>query len=92
MSKAVRRLKEQMEIEFLKSKTYTEINEMFNELNAKLNEAQSEVKKLNLTHVSKQRELLITFAKFWNEKDYGTAHIDDREGNDRNDIDLFLQQ
>ena len=36
MSKAAQRMKERLEIEFLKSKTYTEINEMFNDLNRKL--------------------------------------------------------
>lgn len=48
MSKALRRIKEQMEIEFLKGKTYTEINEMFNQMQQKLNEAESKLNKLNI--------------------------------------------
>ena len=48
MSKALRRLKEQMEIDFLKSKTYTEINEMFNQMKQKVDEAESELNKLNI--------------------------------------------
>ena len=47
---------------------------------------------LNLPVVGSQRELLISFAKYWNEKDYGYVKIDDTESEDPNDIDLFLQQ
>ena len=47
------KLKEKMEIDFLKSKTYTEINEMFNELNDKLEIAQAELNKLRLDDVIK---------------------------------------
>ncbi len=36
MSNALLKLKEQMEIDFLKEKTYTEINDMFNQMKSKL--------------------------------------------------------
>lgn len=51
MSKALMRLKEQMEIDFLKSKTYTEINEMFNQMKQKVDKAESELNKLNIGSV-----------------------------------------
>ena len=38
MSKAFKRIKEKTEIEFLKSKTYTEINEMFNQMKSEIDE------------------------------------------------------
>jgi len=52
MSKALRRLKEQMEIDFLKSKTYTEINEMFNQMKQKVDEAEGKLNELNIGGVS----------------------------------------
>jgi hypothetical protein len=47
---------------------------------------------LILHGVSNRRELLISFAKYWNDKDFGDVKIDDVEGKDPNDIDMFLQQ
>lgn len=52
----------------------------------------AEVKQLILSGVSNRRELLISFAKYWNDKDLGYVKIDDIEGKDPNDIDMFLQQ
>lgn len=49
-------------------------------------------KQLALYDVSNRRELLISFAKYWNDKDFGDVKIDDIEGKDPNDIDMFLQQ
>lgn len=40
-------LRKQMEIDFLKTKTYEEINDMFNQLNNKLKIAEREVKNLS---------------------------------------------
>lgn len=40
------KLREQMEIDFLKSKTYEEINDMFNLLNGKLKIAEAEIRNL----------------------------------------------
>lgn len=40
--------KEKLEIEFLKSKTYTEINEMFNQLNSKNKALLDEIEQLKL--------------------------------------------
>jgi len=37
MSKALMRIKEKMEIDFLKTKTYEEINEMLNHIKSRLN-------------------------------------------------------
>ena len=45
-----------------------------------------------IQRVSNRRELLISFAKYWNDKDFGDVKIDDVEGKDPNDIDMFLQQ
>lgn len=59
---ALLELKKQMEIDFLKTKTYEEINDMFNQLNDKLKIAESEVKKFRLGTVSGQSEQLIDFA------------------------------
>ncbi len=39
-------IQKQIEIEFLKEKTYTEINDMFRELNTKLNDAKKEAEEL----------------------------------------------
>ena len=52
MSKALFRLKEKIEIEFLKSKTYTEINDMFNQMKHKIDKAESELNKLTIPVVS----------------------------------------
>ena len=52
MSKALFRLKEKIEIEFLKSKTYTEINDMFNQMKHKIDKAESELNKLTMPVVS----------------------------------------
>lgn len=49
---ALLELRKQMEIDFLKTKTYEEINDMFNQLNDKLSLAESEVKKFRLGAVS----------------------------------------
>ena len=50
MSKALFRLKKQMEIDFLKTKTYEEINDMFNQLSDKLRIAENKVKENELLH------------------------------------------
>jgi hypothetical protein len=50
--KALLKLRTQMEIDFLKTKTYEEINDMFNQLKDKLDIAESELKKLRVTDVS----------------------------------------
>ena len=52
MSNAVTRMQELIEIEFLKEKTYTEINEMFKELNTKLNTAEDKLNDLSKQLVS----------------------------------------
>jgi hypothetical protein len=44
---ALLELRKQMEIDFLKTKTYEEINDMFNQLNDKLKIAESKVKNLS---------------------------------------------
>ena len=49
---ALLELRKQMEVDFLKTKTYEEINDMFNQLNDKLKLAESEVKKLRLGAVN----------------------------------------
>src|SRR5690554_2891714 len=54
----MKELKKQLEIDFLKTKTYEEINDMFNQLNDKLKLAESEVKKFRLGAVSGQSEQL----------------------------------
>lgn len=41
----MRELLKQLEVEFLKTKTFEEINDMFNELNDKLKLAESELNK-----------------------------------------------
>lgn len=61
MSKALRRLKEQIEIDFLKSKTYTEINEMFNQMKQKVDEAEGKLKSLGIADgVGKSEQLLFS--------------------------------
>ena len=54
-----------MEIDFLKSKTYTEINEMFNEMKRKVDKAESELNKLNIGVVTQQSEPLVAFMKYY---------------------------
>ncbi len=58
---SLQNLKKKLEIEFLKSKTYEEINDMFNLLNVKLKSAESECERLNsLLNIMKlTREQLI---------------------------------
>lgn len=56
---ALLELRKQMEIDFLKTQTYEEINDMFNQLKEKLDIAESELKKLRVTDVSGQSEQLI---------------------------------
>lgn len=73
---ALLKLKEEMEIEFLKSKTYTEINEMFNELNDKLELARAELNGLRLDDVNQQSELLKALTEIKDCCD-GTEHIYD---------------
>ena len=63
---ALLELRKQMEIDFLKTKTYEEINDMFNQLNDKLKLAESEVKKFRLGDVSNRRELYFAFMKEYN--------------------------
>jgi len=50
---ALLELKKQMEIDFLKTKTYEEINDMFNQMNDKLKAAEKN-----------QKKLLIDYSKF----------------------------
>lgn len=50
MSKALIRMKKHLEIEFLKSKSYEEINDMFNELSRKLELSNKEIKRLKKTY------------------------------------------
>ena len=64
------KLRQQMEIDFLKTKTYEEINDMFNEMNGKLKAAEREAKNLRLATVGEQSKLLRAFAKFYKER-YG---------------------
>ena len=54
-------IKEKLEIEYLKSLTYTEINEKMNMLKDKINE-QAKALQLLQTDVSSRREQLIAFA------------------------------
>ena len=49
---ALLKLRKQMEVDFLKTKTYEEINDMFNQLNDKLKLAKKDIKKLRLGAVS----------------------------------------
>ena len=65
---ALLELKKQMEIDFLKTKTYEEINDMFNQMNDKLRVAESEVKKFRLGAVSGRSEQLRAFSKWYEEK------------------------
>ena len=60
MSKAALRIKEKIEIEFLKSKTYTEINVMFNQLNSKLKQSQKEIAELKQSNTWESVEGLQT--------------------------------
>jgi hypothetical protein len=57
---ALLELRKQMEIDFLKTKTYEEINDMFNQMNDKLKLAESEVKKFRLGGVVGRSEQLRT--------------------------------
>ena len=50
MIEAALRIKESVEIEFLKSKTYTEINQMFNQLNDKLQSEKQHTVELKQRH------------------------------------------
>ena len=63
MSKALFRLKEQIEIDFLKSKTYTEINEMFNQMKQKVDNAESELNKLLISGVVVPKGMLCECGK-----------------------------
>ena len=57
--KALLKLRTQMEIDFLKTKTYEEINDMFNQLKNKLDIAETELKKLRVGDVIGQSEQLV---------------------------------
>lgn len=50
--KALLELRKQIEIDFLKTKTYEEINDMFNQLKDKLDIAEAELKKLRVADVT----------------------------------------
>lgn len=79
---ALLELRKQMEVEFLKTKTYDEINDMFNQLNYKLKLAESEVKKFRLGAVSGRSELLRAYFR-WHKEQGFVSHKD-------SDIDEFL--
>jgi len=68
---ALLELRKQMEIDFLKTKTYEEINDMFNQMNDKLRVAESEVKKFRLGAVSGRSEQLKAFME-WHRQGFNT--------------------
>ena len=76
---ALLELRKQMEIDFLKTKTYEEINDMFNELNHKLKLAESEVKKLSKADVIAQSDHLVNFLLHLNSKGLINNHDFDYE-------------
>ena len=76
---ALLELRKQMEVDFLKTKTYEEINDMFNQLNDKLKLAESEVKKFRLGAVSGQSEQLVNFLLYLNDKELINNHDFDYE-------------
>jgi hypothetical protein len=78
-------LRKQMEIDFLKTKTYEEINDMFNQINDKLKLAESEVKKFCLGAVSGRSELLLAFVEYIKKDNELTETVNE------NDVDAFLK-
>ncbi len=82
---ALLELRKQMEIDFLKTKTYEEINDMFNQLNDKLKLAESEVKKFRLGDVSGRSELLLAFVEHIKKDNELTETVNE------NDVDAFLK-
>jgi len=74
-----------MEIDFLKTKTYEEINDMFNQLNDKLKLAESEIKKLRLDYVSGRSKLLLAFVEHIKKDNELTETVN------VNDVDAFLK-
>lgn len=82
---ALLELKKQMEIDFLKTKTYEEINDMFNQLNDKLKLAESDVKKFRLGDVSGRSELLLAFVEHIKKDNELTETVN------ANDVDAFLK-
>lgn len=82
---ALLELRKQMEIDFLKTKTYEEINDMFNQLNDKLKLAESKIKKLRLDYVSGRRKLLLAFVEHIKKDNELTKTVN------ANDVDAFLK-
>lgn len=82
---ALLELRKQMEIDFLKTKTYEEINDMFNQLNDKLKLAESEIKKFRLDYVSGRRKLLLAFVEHIKKDNELTETVN------ANDVDAFLK-
>lgn len=65
-------LRKQMEIDFLKTKTYEEINDMFNKLNDKLKIAEGKVKNIS-SNTLLEEGLTISSSEL---DDYITAHYE----------------
>lgn len=82
---ALLELRKQMEVDFLKTKTYEEINYMFNQLNDKLKLAESEVKKFRLGAVSGRRELLLAFVEHIKKDNELTETVN------ANDVEAFIK-
>ena len=82
---ALLELRKQMEIDFLKTKTYEEINDMFNQMNDKLKLAESEAKKFRLGAVSGQSELLLAFVEHIKKDNELTETVN------ANDVEAFLK-
>lgn len=80
--KTLLELRKQMEIDFLKTQTYEEINDMFNQLKEKLDIAESELKKLRVGDVSGMLKSFVTYAK--------SRSISDININD-DTIDYFIE-
>ena len=72
------RLRKQMEIDFLKTKTYEEINDMFNQLNEKLNFSKTELEQLKLTNIDNEKQLIKNFWEYF-DKESVAVNCNDQE-------------
>lgn len=78
-------LQKQIEIDFLKKHTYEQINDMFRELNIKLDNAESKVKYLNSFSIEQQRGWFFELLKYAMPANYTNEAI-------RNIVDQFIDQ
>ncbi len=72
------RLRKQMEIDFLKTKTYEEINDMFNQLNEKLNFTKIELEQLKLINIDNEKQLIKNFWEYF-DKESVAVNCNDQE-------------